>query len=29
MAAMEVAQLMHQLFTNFDSAVTQAGLYKV
>ncbi len=29
MAAIEVAQLMHQLFTNFDSAVTEAGLYKV
>jgi hypothetical protein len=29
MAAMEVAQLMHQLFTKFDSAVTESGLYKV
>jgi hypothetical protein len=29
MAAMDVAQLMHQLFTDFDSAVIEAGLYKV
>jgi hypothetical protein len=29
MAALEVAQLMHMLFTKFDSAVTESGLYKV
>ncbi len=29
MAAMDVAQLMHQLFTRFDYAVTESGLYKV